>query len=116
MEVKFWKEYKRDDLSNIPFMIEEGYTPVFHERDIHNHRTDAFNPPHNEVGFFNEKTSIRIWKIYKFGPIKDDGFRDIIMTWRSAYYNSITNRFVNHKSHDNLLEVVEYYKNKENER
>jgi hypothetical protein len=107
-QINYWTNYKRDDLHNIPFMIEEGYRPVFDARDIRNNRVDTFNPPHNEVGFINEKTKIRIWKTYRFGPIKNDGFRDIIITWRSA--KLINNRFSEHKSHEGLIDAVNYYK------
>ena len=102
-----WKQFKREDLHNIPMMIEHGYQPVFNKKDIRNNRTDCFNPPHEAVGFVKDKgVVIRIWQLWKFGPIKNDGFRDIISYWRSA--NIINNRFTNHASHNTLEDALKF--------
>ena len=104
-----WKQFKREDLHNIPMMIEHGYQPVFNEKDIRNNRTDCFNPPHESVSFVKEKNNgviIRIWQLWKFSPIKNNGFRDIISYWRSA--NIINNRFTNHASHNTLEDALKF--------
>ncbi len=55
-----WEDCKREDLSSIPKMISNGFTPIFHSQDKTHKRTTIDNVPHNTVSF--ERDNIHIWK------------------------------------------------------
>lgn len=82
-----WEQYERDDLHYINKMISLGYEVIFHAEDIYNNRITPMNPPHNEVGF--KLHDLYIWKMYDFGPIKNDGSRDILTEWNKAKTDKI---------------------------
>ena len=57
-----WEDCGRDDLSAIPFMVENGFTVNFSYNDKRNKRTDINNIPHDAVNF--SKGDLHVWKLY----------------------------------------------------
>lgn len=55
-----WEDCDREDLSNIPKMIANGFTIIFNSRDKAHKRTTIDNIPHYPVSF--ERDNILIWE------------------------------------------------------
>lgn len=101
---EYWIKCSRDDLSGIPFMIENGYTPKFSDMDKRYKRINHISIPHDSVGFI--KNNIHVWKLCKFVEKENSRFRDVVTYWKTA--ELIDGLFSNHKSFDTLDEVVKY--------
>lgn len=92
-----WKDCLRDDLNNIPFAIEKGWTPKFHYNDKMYNRISFENIPHNAVSF--EKNNKITWKCY------NNTRESITSYWRVA--DLIDNHYCNHRDYNNIEDVFE---------
>lgn len=91
-----WQDCGRDDLSNIPMMIQAGWTPRFTDTDKRYGRVTPEHVPHEAVSF--EKGVKVAWKCYH------TKHNDIIPYWKVA--DLIDGYYKNRRDYDQLDEVT----------
>jgi hypothetical protein len=83
-----WSDLPREDLREIPAMVEAGWKPAFDQGDVKRERVTPDNVPHWPVSFVKDVR--RAWRIYGTGEER----------WQVA--DLVNDRYGNYRSYASL--------------